>query len=114
MFKDGLIPPFYITTDNHKTYILTKITKQHFPNIVRKSSVLELIHSDLCDFHVTPSLGNKKYVITFIDDSSRFSYVYLLHSKDKALERFKIYKTEVELQLGVSVKCLRTDQGKVL
>ncbi|KAL4561507.1 hypothetical protein LXL04_033674 [Taraxacum kok-saghyz] len=66
---------------------------------------------DLCDFHGTPSLCNKKYVITFIDDSSRFCYVYLLHSKDKALEKFKIYKTEVEVQLGNLVKCLRTDRG---
>nr|GFA59516.1 zinc finger, CCHC-type [Tanacetum cinerariifolium] len=27
--------------------------------------------SDLCDLHATPSLGNKKYVVTFIDDDSR-------------------------------------------
>ncbi|KAJ9553540.1 hypothetical protein OSB04_017585 [Centaurea solstitialis] len=31
--------------------------------------------------------------------------------QDEALEKFKIYKTEVELQLGVPVKCLRTDRG---
>ncbi|GKE29416.1 zinc finger, CCHC-type containing protein, partial [Tanacetum coccineum] len=35
----------------------------------------------------TPSLGNKKYVITFIDDASRFCYVYLLHAKDEALAK---------------------------
>ena len=69
------------------------------------------IHSDICDFHSTPSNGNKKYVITFIDDYTRFYYVYLLHSKDEALDKFKIYKTEVELQLNKSVKCLRTDRG---
>nr|GEY74211.1 zinc finger, CCHC-type [Tanacetum cinerariifolium] len=28
--------------------------------------------SDLCDLHATPSLGNKKYFVTFIDDVSRF------------------------------------------
>ena len=37
--------------------------------------------------------------------------MYLLYSKDEALEKFKIYKAEVELQLGVPVKCLRTDRG---
>ncbi|GKA97326.1 hypothetical protein Tco_0825220 [Tanacetum coccineum] len=26
---------------------------------------------DLCDLHATPSLGNKKYFVTFIDDASR-------------------------------------------
>ncbi|GJU33263.1 zinc finger, CCHC-type containing protein [Tanacetum coccineum] len=33
--------------------------------------ILELIHSDLCDLHATPTLGNKKYFVTFIDDASR-------------------------------------------
>ncbi|KAJ9535802.1 hypothetical protein OSB04_un001045 [Centaurea solstitialis] len=111
MSKDGLIPPFDISDEKCKICMLTKITKQPFQNVIRKSNVLDLIHIDLCDFHATPSLGNKKYVVTFIDDSSRFCYVYLLHSKDEALEKFKIYKTEVELQLGVPVKCLRTDRG---
>ncbi|GJT53976.1 zinc finger, CCHC-type containing protein [Tanacetum coccineum] len=45
-----------------------------------------------------PDKCNKKYVITFIDDASRFFYVYLLHAKDEALDRFRNYKTEVELQ----------------
>ena len=60
MPKDSLIPPFDIIAAKCKTCMLTKITKQPFPNVVRKSSVLELIHSDLCDFHATPSIGNKK------------------------------------------------------
>ena len=73
--------------------------------------MLELIHSDLCDFHATPSIGNKRYVITFIDDATRFCYVYLSHTKDEALDKFKIYKTEVELQKNGLIKILRTDRG---
>ncbi|GJZ63363.1 zinc finger, CCHC-type containing protein [Tanacetum coccineum] len=49
-----------------------------------------------------PDKCNKKYVITFIDDASRFCYVYLLHAKDEALDKFRIYKTEesfMKLQL---------------
>nr|KAJ0192854.1 hypothetical protein LSAT_V11C800443070 [Lactuca sativa] len=111
MSKSGLIPAFDINSEKCNTCMLTKITKQPFPNVNRKSKLLELIHSDLCDFHATPSLGNKEYIVTFIDDSSRFCYVYLLHSKNEALEKFKVYKTEVELQLGISIKCLRTNRG---
>ncbi|GKB45839.1 zinc finger, CCHC-type containing protein [Tanacetum coccineum] len=54
---------------------------------------------------------NKKYVVTFIDDASRFCYVYLCHAKDEALDKFKIYKTEVELQQNDLIKTLRTDKG---
>jgi len=37
--------------------------------------------------------------------------VYLLHGKDKALDKFKIYKTEVELEQNGLIKKLRTDRG---
>nr|GEU82699.1 zinc finger, CCHC-type [Tanacetum cinerariifolium] len=66
---------------------------------------------DLCDLHATLSLGNKKYFVTFIDDTSRFCYVYLLHSKDEALDKFKVFKTEVELQQRSMIKRFRTDKG---
>ncbi|GKC27583.1 zinc finger, CCHC-type containing protein [Tanacetum coccineum] len=91
--------------------MLTKITKKSFQNVKREIKVLELIHSDLCDLHATPSLGNKKYFVTFIDDASRFCYVYLLHSNDEALDKFKVFKTEVELQQGSLIKRFRTDGG---
>ncbi|GJV26886.1 zinc finger, CCHC-type containing protein [Tanacetum coccineum] len=111
MSKDDLIPAIDENTEKCSTCMLTKITRQPFKSITRKSVILELIHSDLCDFHATPSLGNKKYVITFIDDASRFCYVYLLHAKDEALDKFRIYKTEVELQQNDLIKTLRTDRG---
>ncbi|GJS60677.1 hypothetical protein Tco_0655461 [Tanacetum coccineum] len=58
---------------------------------------------DLCDLHATSSLKNKKYFVTFIDDASGFRYVNLLHSKDEALDKFKVVKTEVELQQGALI-----------
>ncbi|GKB03176.1 zinc finger, CCHC-type containing protein [Tanacetum coccineum] len=111
MYKDNLIPAIDENLEKCTTCMLTKITRQPFKSITRKSVILELIHSDLCDFHATPSLGNKKYVITFIDDASRFCYGYLLHAKDEALYKFRIYKTEVELQQNDLIKNLRTHRG---
>ncbi|GKC43186.1 zinc finger, CCHC-type containing protein [Tanacetum coccineum] len=72
MSKDGLIPAFDMDTEKCKTCMLTKINKKPFQNVKRETKVLQLIHSDLCDLHATPSLGNKKYFVTFIDDASRF------------------------------------------
>ncbi|GJT71651.1 zinc finger, CCHC-type containing protein [Tanacetum coccineum] len=71
MSKDGLISAFDMDTEKCKTCLLTKITKNPFQNVKRKTEVLELIHSDLCDLHATPSLENKKYFETFINDASR-------------------------------------------
>ncbi|GJW13976.1 zinc finger, CCHC-type containing protein [Tanacetum coccineum] len=111
MFKDGLIPTFDMDTKKCKTCMLTKITKKPFQDVKHETKVLELIHSDLCDFHATPSLGNKIYFVTFIDDASRFCYVYLLHTKNEALDKFKVFKTKVELQKRSLIKRFRTDRG---
>jgi hypothetical protein len=55
--------------------------------------------------------GDKRYFMTLIDDATRFCYVYLLHTKDEALDYFKIYKAEVENQLERKIKRLRSDRG---
>nr|KAJ0218783.1 hypothetical protein LSAT_V11C300120880 [Lactuca sativa] len=112
MYKMSLILAFDMKNNEKcKTCMLTKITRQPFKDVVRESKVLDLIHNDLCDFHATPSLGNKKYVVTFIDDASRYCYVYLIHSKDEAPDKFKIYKQQVKLHKNELIKVLHTDRG---
>jgi hypothetical protein len=39
-----------------------------------------------------------KSFITFINDYSRYAYVYLISEKPEVLDKFKIYKVEVENQ----------------
>ena len=68
--------------------MLNQITRTPFKSVVRKSKILDLVHSDLCDFHSTLFLGNKRYVVAFINDYSKFCYVYFLHTKDEALSSF--------------------------
>ena len=60
---------------------------------------------------MTPTRDGIKYFITFIDDYSRFFYVYLLHSKDETIDVFKTYKNEVENQENKTLKMLRSDRG---
>uniref|UniRef100_A0A2N9GAW9 Integrase catalytic domain-containing protein n=1 Tax=Fagus sylvatica TaxID=28930 RepID=A0A2N9GAW9_FAGSY len=55
--------------------------------------------------------GGRKYFVTFIDDCTKYCYVYLLRSKDEALESFIHYKKEVENQLNKKIKVLRSDRG---
>jgi transposase InsO family protein len=72
---------------------------------------LDLIHSDLCEMNRILTKGGKRYFINFINDSTRFCYVYLLKSKDEALRYFKTYKVKVENQLERKIKRLRSDRG---
>ncbi|GJU52630.1 putative RNA-directed DNA polymerase [Tanacetum coccineum] len=85
------------------------------PSIVRGvvslSYLLGLIHTDVCGPLRHVSRKGASYFLTFTDDFSRYGYVYLLKHKHEVFETFKVFKAEVELQLGKKIKALRSDKG---
>jgi transposase InsO family protein len=85
--------------------------KPHKAVEARNLAPLELVHSDLCEMNGNLTKGDKRYFMTFIDDYTRFCYVYLLKTKDEALNYFKAYKAKVENQLERKIKQLRSDRG---
>ena len=56
------------------------------------------------------SFGKERYFITFIDDYSRYGYVYLLHEKYQAVDALEIYLNELERHLERNVKVVRYDR----
>nr|KYP56903.1 Retrovirus-related Pol polyprotein from transposon TNT 1-94 [Cajanus cajan] len=77
----------------------------------RAKDVLELIHTDICGPFPTTSWNGQQYFITFIDDYSRYGYLFLIHEKSQSLDVFKSLKAEVELQLGKKIKAVKSDCG---
>ncbi|GJZ66125.1 retrotransposon protein, putative, ty1-copia subclass [Tanacetum coccineum] len=57
------------------------------------------------------SIYSDCYFITFMDDYSRYGYVYLPKHKHEVFETFKVFKNEVENQLGQTIKALQSDRG---
>jgi len=88
-----------------------KLTKKTCPPMQRESNLLDLIHTDLGDLKQTPTRGGKYYYVTFIDDFSRYTKVYLLRHKDEAFNMFLSYKAEIENQLNKKIKRVRSDRG---
>ena len=79
--------------------IKRKHTNKSKMGATRSKHLLEIIHINICCPDMDGS--DPKYFITFIDDYSRYMYLYMLHSKDEALETFKVFKAEVEKQIKV-------------
>ena len=71
--------------------------------------MLDITHSDIC----CPDMDTHglKYFISFIDDCSRYMYLYMLHNKNEALDSFKVFKAEVEKQCDKQIKIVRIDRG---
>lgn len=89
-----------------------KQTRLPFSNQGKRStSLLEIIHADLCGPMEKTSIGGSKYFLIFQDDFSRMVFVYFLKSKNETFECFQKFKTLVETQKSKAIKVLRTDNG---
>ncbi|KAL0313260.1 UNVERIFIED_CONTAM: hypothetical protein Sradi_5725300 [Sesamum radiatum] len=75
------------------------------------NGLLDLVHTNVCEPLSIPARGGFSYFITFIDDHSRYGYVYLMRYKSEAFGRFKEYRLEVENQTNRKIKALRSDRG---
>ena len=98
------------TSESHESgkcsiYVESKFFKKPFkPVESRSTDLLELIHFNLADFKNTTSRGGKNYYVSFVDDFSRFTKIYLIKTKDEAGSMFLKFKAESENQLEKRIK----------
>ena len=99
-------------TPECKTCLLAKMTRTSFSDKdIKSTQPLQLIHTDLSGIIRSPACHNYNYFLTFTDDMSRYTTVYLLKSKDEVHQKFTKYKALVENQFGTTIKKVRSDNG---
>lgn len=54
---------------------------------------------------------DEKYFITFVDDNTRYFYVYLIKNKYGAIDKYTLYKQEIKNQLINMIKVPRSNRG---
>ena len=77
----------------------------------RADAPLELVHTDVCGKINTRSLGGAEYFLTFIDNHTRYIWVYMLKYKSEVFKRFVEWKSMVERSTGRKLKVIRSDNG---
>lgn len=71
---------------------------------------LALVHSDLCG-PLRNSTSGSRYILTIMDDYSRFTWIYFLKKKSETIMRFRQFKSMVELQTPFKIKAICSDKG---
>ena len=95
LVNDGVLSTIdFIDCETCVDCIKRKQTNKSKKGATRSSAILEIIHIDICSLDMDSH--GKKYFITFIDDYSRYIYLYMLHNKNLAFDAFKVFKAEVE------------------
>lgn len=89
-----------------------KATRKTFkPSGNRAQLPLELVHSDIWTAPCS-SITDDRYFVTFRDDYSGMTLVYLMKRKSDVAQCFMRFQRTTEKQLGLQVKALQSDGGK--
>ncbi|GJS07115.1 retrovirus-related pol polyprotein from transposon TNT 1-94 [Tanacetum coccineum] len=84
----------------------------HPPKLVPSDHFkLELLHMDLCGPMRVASINGKKYILVIVDDYSRYTWVYFIHSKDETPEIIKKFIAQAQLNYKAKVCKIRTNNG---
>lgn len=97
------------------SYIDCKLSKQtafSYNNRVTTSRYrFDIIHSDVWGPSQDPTMGDSRYYIIFIDDVSRFTWLYLLKSHDEVFSTYKSFAMMIYIQFSSCIKTLQMDSG---
>jgi histone deacetylase 1/2 len=72
---------------------------------------LDLIYSDVWGPAPILSPSNFKYYVHFIDDFSRFTWIFPLKQKSETIHAFTQFKNMVENQFNKKIKVIQCDEG---
>ena len=64
------------------------------------------MHTNVYEPFNVRAYGKYEYFIIFMDDYCMYGYIYLLHRKCDALDKFKEFEAKSENQLGKHLKVL--------
>ena len=75
----------------------------------RATKLFDLVYSDLWGASSVLFVIGAHYFLLFIDDHTRFIYLYLLKTKDETFSTFLKFKVMVMTQFCSKIKALQSD-----
>ena len=93
---------------------LGKHTRVWFPKRLdpRTKSPFDLVHIDVWGPSRSTSTLGFRYFVTFIDDYSRCTWLFLMKTRVKLFSIFQKFHAEIRTQFNTSIRVLRSDNAK--
>ena len=90
----------------------SKLKNKPFHDSKNKTTeIFQLIHMDIIG-PISESIYGNKYILTILDDFSRYNWVYFLTGKDKTFDIFKEWFIKNQNIYNKKIKFVKTDNGK--
>ena len=97
LIKKSIHPPLeFLDLEQCIDCIKGKYVKKIKKDAKRSVGILKIVHTDIYGPFTVKSMDGYDSFTTFTDDYSRFGYIYPITERSEALDKFKIFKAEVE------------------
>jgi len=80
-------------------------------SIYVSSSPFDLVHSDVWGPFSVATKGRSRYYVSFIDDHTRYCWVYLIKHRSEFFEIYAAFRALIKTQHSTVIKCFRCDLG---
>nr|GEU46626.1 zinc finger, CCHC-type [Tanacetum cinerariifolium] len=103
----------YVQIKGRGSILLGKYSRTPFLNQAkfRSKNPLDLVYGDLCGPISPATHSGKKLIFLLVDDCTRFMWAYFLTSKDQAFSTFKEFRQQIEMEMRMKLRMLRTYRG---
>ncbi|TPX30010.1 DNA-directed DNA polymerase [Synchytrium microbalum] len=93
--------------------VLAKHHRSPFPQQSphRAKKPFDIIHTDVAGPMDETTIGGNKYFVTFIDDCTRYVWIYCIKTKSQVHSTLENWLKLVQTQFERTVKCLHSDNG---
>ena len=88
---------------SHRLPLASSLSRSLFP--------FDLVYSDVWGPSPHLSINGNKYFVQFLDDSTKFVWIFFLSTKSQVFDVFKYFHKMVSTQFGRNIKTLQTDWG---
>ena len=75
------------------------------------TDIFDLIHSDVWGPSPVSSIGESRYFVVFVDDYSRYSWIFLMKHRSELLQVYSNFAKMVETQFSKRIKIFRSDNA---
>ena len=75
------------------------------------TDIFDLIHSDVWGPSPVSSIGGSRYFVVFVDDYSRYSWIFHMKHRSELLEVYSNFAKMVETQFSKRIKIFRSDNA---
>jgi transposase InsO family protein len=76
------------------------------------SATFDLIHSDVWGPSPVPTVGGSRYFVIFVNDFSRYTWIYLMKNRSEVLTIYRDFAKMVQTQYSKAIKVFRSDNAR--